>query len=123
MEKLTKSPRLNKLLYQMEIYNFYDVVNHLPRKYEDLHPSDESKLVDKQKITLVGKLMRCMLYAADLFRFRGLFADGDRLGQHIRHPDTGKLRSSLHCLQYDGFLAQVAYFAVNVVPRLCITPG
>ena len=57
MEKLTKSPRLNKLLYQMEIYNFYDVVNHLPRKYEDLHPSDESKLVDKQRITLVGKLM------------------------------------------------------------------
>ena len=46
-EKLTKSPRLNKLLYQMGIFNYYDVINHLPRRYEDLSYTHERDLKDK----------------------------------------------------------------------------
>ena len=52
MEKLTKSPRLNKYLYDMGIYNFYDVINHLPRRYEDLSYTVEKGLVDKQRVVL-----------------------------------------------------------------------
>ena len=56
-EKLTKSPRLNKLLYQMEIYTPYDVVNHLPRRYEDLNYTGERELQDKQRVVLLGKVI------------------------------------------------------------------
>ena len=54
--KLTKSPRLNELLYKMEIFDFYDVVNHLPRKYEDYTTTEETNLVDKQRVVLFGKI-------------------------------------------------------------------
>ena len=57
MEKLTKSPRLNKYLYEMGIYNFYDVINHLPRRYEDLSYTVEKNLVDKQRVVLLGKVI------------------------------------------------------------------
>ena len=57
MEKLTKSPRLNKYLYDMGIYNFYDVINHLPRRYEDLSYTVEKGLVDKQRVVLLGKVI------------------------------------------------------------------
>jgi len=33
--KLTKSPRLNHLLYEMGIYSAYDVISLLPRRYDD----------------------------------------------------------------------------------------
>lgn len=57
MEKLTKSPRLNKYLYEMGIYNFYDVINHLPRRYEDLSYTVEKNLADKQRVVLLGKVI------------------------------------------------------------------
>ena len=57
MEKLTKSPRLNKLLYQMGIYNYYDVIYHLPKRYENLSLTEERNLVDKQRIVIIGKLV------------------------------------------------------------------
>ena len=57
MEKLTKSPRLNKLLYQMGIYNYYDVVYHLPKRYENLNYTEERNLVDKQRVVIIGKLV------------------------------------------------------------------
>ena len=56
MEKLTKSPRLNKLLYQMGIYNYYDVVYHLPKRYENLNFTEERNLADKQRVVVIGKL-------------------------------------------------------------------
>lgn len=57
MEKLTKSPRLNQLLYQMEIYNYYDVINHLPRRYEDFSYTEERNLKDKQRVVILGKII------------------------------------------------------------------
>ena len=56
-EKLTKSPRLNKLLYQMGIFNYYDVVEHLPRRYEDYHYTHDRELKDKERVVLLGKVM------------------------------------------------------------------
>ena len=56
-EKLTKSPRLNKLLYQMGIFTNYDVINHLPRRYEDLSYTEERNLQDKQRVVLLGKVL------------------------------------------------------------------
>lgn len=53
-EKLTKSPRLNHLLFEMGIRNAYDVVNYLPRRYEDLSYTIERNLVDKQRVVLFG---------------------------------------------------------------------
>ena len=49
MEKLTKSPRLSYLLKGMEIFSYYDVINHLPRRYENLfYTKEERKLENKQ---------------------------------------------------------------------------
>lgn len=57
MDKLTKSPRLNKLLYQMGIYNHYDVLNHLPRRYENLNYTTDKDLKDKQRVVLLGRVI------------------------------------------------------------------
>ena len=57
MDKLTKSPRLNHLLSQMGIFTNYDVINHLPRRYDDYSYTDEKEIVDKQKIVLLGKVI------------------------------------------------------------------
>ena len=55
-KKLTKSPRLNSLLYKMEIFSNYDVVNHLPRRYEDYNLTEQTNLEDKQRVVIYGKL-------------------------------------------------------------------
>ena len=55
--KLTKSPRLNFLLRSMGIFSPYDVVNHLPRRYDDYNLTNETNLVDKQKVVIYGKLV------------------------------------------------------------------
>lgn len=57
MPKLTNSPRLNKLLYQMDIHNEYDVIFHLPRRYEDLNYTHERELKDKERIVILGKIV------------------------------------------------------------------
>ena len=57
MEKLTGSPRLNQLLYQMQIYSYYDVINHLPHRYEDFSYTEERNLKDKQRVVLLGKVI------------------------------------------------------------------
>ena len=57
MEKLTKSPRLNYLLGEMGIFTHYDVINHLPRRYEDFSYSDEKEIKDKQRLVLLGKII------------------------------------------------------------------
>lgn len=56
MEKLTKSKRLNYLLGQMGIFTPFDVVNHLPKRYEDLNYTEERNLEDKQRIVVKGRL-------------------------------------------------------------------
>ena len=57
MEKLTKSPRLNYLLGGMGIFTPYDVVNHLPHRYDDYSYTDETSLQDKQRVVLLGKII------------------------------------------------------------------
>ncbi len=57
MEKLTKSKRLNYLLGQMGIFTPYDVVNHLPRRYENLNYTEERNLEDKQRVVIKGKMI------------------------------------------------------------------
>ena len=55
--KLTKSPRLNALLKKMGIYNAYDVINHLPRRYDDFSYTPEVDLKDKQRLVIKGKII------------------------------------------------------------------
>ena len=57
MEKLTKSPRLNYLLGEMGIFTHYDVINHLPRRYDDFTYTVEKELKDKQRIVLLGQVI------------------------------------------------------------------
>lgn len=57
--KLTSSPKLNSLLYEMGIHSYYGVISHLPRKYEYFvaTPKEElANLVDKQRVILEGKI-------------------------------------------------------------------
>ena len=56
-KKLTKSPRLNYLLGEMGIFTPYDVINHLPRRYEDFSYTLEKDLKDKQRVVLLGKVL------------------------------------------------------------------
>ena len=56
-KKLTKSPRLNYLLGEMGIFTAYDVINHLPRRYDDYSYSVEKYLKDKQRLVLFGKVI------------------------------------------------------------------
>jgi ATP-dependent DNA helicase RecG len=62
VEKLSKSPRINKFLYQMGIFNYYDVVNHLPRRYEDFSYTHERDLKDKERVVLLGKVVSIPKY-------------------------------------------------------------
>ncbi len=41
----------------MGIHNYYDVIYHLPRRYEDYTPSDENHLVDGKKISIEGTII------------------------------------------------------------------
>ena len=59
---LTKSPRLNHLLKQMGIFSYYDVVNHLPRRYENLSFTEERNLNDKDRVVIIGKLVTLPRY-------------------------------------------------------------
>ena len=68
MDKLTKSPRLNYLLGEMGIFTPYDVVNHLPRRYDDYSYSLEKDLKDKQRLVLLGKVIS----VPKLVRARGI---------------------------------------------------
>ncbi len=61
MDKLTKSPRLNKYLYSMGLFNYYDVINHLPRRYEDLSLSKKENFVDKGKVVTRGYIVSPIL--------------------------------------------------------------
>ena len=62
MEKLTKSKRLNYLLGQMGIFTPFDVVNHLPKRYENLNYTEQRNLADKQRVVIKGKLVTSPRY-------------------------------------------------------------
>lgn len=55
--KLTKSPKLNYLLGNMGIFSYYDVVNHIPKRYEDFSLTREKDLVDKERVVVYGHLV------------------------------------------------------------------
>ena len=54
MIKFSKSERINKALNNMSIHSFYDVIYHLPRRYDDLTPTRERYLENKERIVVVG---------------------------------------------------------------------
>jgi len=56
MDQLSKSKRINYLLHQMGIFSYYDVINHLPRSYENLNYTKERNLLDKDRVVLLGKI-------------------------------------------------------------------
>ena len=56
-ENLSNSLRLNILLHKMGIFNAYQVLEHLPRRYEILNESKEEELVDKARVVIVGKII------------------------------------------------------------------
>ena len=41
----------------MGIFNYYDVVNHLPHRYDDYSYTDETNIQDKQRVVLFGKVI------------------------------------------------------------------
>ena len=57
MDELSKSKRLNFLLHKMGIFDYYDVVNHLPKRYEDFSLTHERNLQDKERVTIYGKVV------------------------------------------------------------------
>jgi len=57
MDKLTKSPKLNFLLGKMDIFTQYDVINYLPRRYDDFSITEERNLEDKAKVTVLAKVI------------------------------------------------------------------
>ena len=67
-EKLSNSGRLNTLLYKMSIYSFYDVVNHLPRRYDDYSLTRERNLDDKERVTIYAKVISSPLLTKGFHR-------------------------------------------------------
>ena len=57
MDELSKSKRLNYLLHKMGIFDYYDVINHLPKRYDDYSLTHERNLADKEKVTIYGKVV------------------------------------------------------------------
>ncbi len=55
--KISKSSRINQALYNMGIYSYKDIIFHLPRRYDDLHPTHEEDLKDKERIVVVGNIV------------------------------------------------------------------
>ena len=55
--KLTKSSNLNRLLFDMDIHTYKDVLSLFPYRYENLAYSNENEIKDKQKIVLFGRIM------------------------------------------------------------------
>ena len=66
--KLTHSDRLNALLHKMGIYSYYDVVNHLPRRYDDYSITHERDLLDKERITIYAKIISNITLSKSLKR-------------------------------------------------------
>lgn len=57
MPEFSKSKRINDALRKMHIYSWRDIIAHLPRRYDDLTPTHETNLKDKERIVVVGRLI------------------------------------------------------------------
>ncbi|MBQ6921373.1 MAG: ATP-dependent DNA helicase RecG [Bacilli bacterium] len=55
--RLTSSKRMNYLLGKMGIFSYYDVLYHLPKRYDDFSLTHERHLVDKEKVTIYAKVV------------------------------------------------------------------
>lgn len=55
--KLSTSNRLNAALYDMGVFSYYDVIDHIPSNYEDFHASTPHYLKDKEKVVIYGKII------------------------------------------------------------------
>lgn len=56
MKKFSSSPRINYLLGEMGIFNNYQVLDHIPRRYEFISYSKEEDFVDKNRVTIYGTI-------------------------------------------------------------------
>lgn len=56
-EVLSSSLRLNTLLHKMGIFTSFQVIEHLPRRYEVLNESKENEFVDRARVVVVGKII------------------------------------------------------------------
>lgn len=57
MDKISSSARINYHLHQMGIFSYYDLVSHLPRRYEDYSLTKERGLIDKSKVVFYGEII------------------------------------------------------------------
>ena len=55
--QFSKSGKINKALYDMNIFTYKDAIFNLPRKYEDMSLTKETGLEDKEKIVVVGEIV------------------------------------------------------------------
>lgn len=55
---LTKSAEINKALSNYKIKNYLDVLEHTPRAYEDMTPTREIMLLDKERVVFYGRLIQ-----------------------------------------------------------------
>lgn len=56
-EVLSDSLRLNTLLHKMGIFTSYQVIEHLPRRYEVLNESKDEEFVNKARVVVLGKII------------------------------------------------------------------
>lgn len=56
-EKLSSSKRINYLLGSMGIFSYYDVLKHLPKRYDDFSLTHERHLLDKERVTIYAKVV------------------------------------------------------------------
>ena len=57
VDELSKSKRVNYFLHQMGIFSYYEVLEHLPKKYDDFSLTHERDLKDKEKVTIFGQVI------------------------------------------------------------------
>lgn len=57
MDKLSSSSRVTSLLHGMGIFNYYQVLEHLPRRYEFINYSKDEDIVDKARITIYAQVI------------------------------------------------------------------
>ena len=57
MDNFSKSKRINNALHDMGIFSYKQIIEHLPRRYDDLSPTRETNLEHKERVVLVGRLL------------------------------------------------------------------
>lgn len=62
MKLLTSSDKMLDSLHRMGIYDSFDLIKTLPYKYEDYSYTDESSLKDKDKVTILLRLVSNPIY-------------------------------------------------------------